>query len=218
MTAVILPGGEQQARSTIEAVEAQSRGVERIAAVGETDSPLAQVQPGWVWLLDAGVVPDRSALERLLASTKGVSPVPALLASRVVRADGALDSSSIPIAEVHQPQRVLAALEQRVVSLRAARSGSLLVASSALERDAPGSAAAVADRALEWSARMLRRELGVLVPGSVVVRPPDAERQPPAAVRVSVALSLLGALESRERLWFAAHLGERAMARFRRSR
>src|SRR5205823_5134812 len=144
--------------------------------------------PGWVWLLDAGVLPERRALECLLAATKGVSPVPGLLASRVIVTGGMLDPSSMPVAEVHESGRVLAALDQRVVPLRAVRSGSLLVASSALERDAPDSSGALADRALEWSARMLRRELGVLVPGSVAIRPPGAERHPPAAVRVAAAV------------------------------
>jgi len=178
-------------------------------------APRPDPEPGWVWLLDAGAVPERRALECLLGATKGVSPVPGLLASRVMTADGTLDPSSTPVAEVHHAERVLDALEQHVVPLRAVRSGSLLVTSSALERDAPDGASALADRALEWSVRMLRRELGVLVPGSVVLRPPGSERHPSAAVRVAAAVRLLGALEPRERLWFAAHLGERALGSLR---
>jgi hypothetical protein len=163
-----------------------------------------------LWLLDAGVLPEPDALERLLEAAESASQPPALLVSKILAPDGKLDEGSLPVPEVHRTDRVLAALEQHAVALRVARRGSMLLRADEGARFATG---LVSDRDLEWTARLLRDKRGLLVPSSVAVR--DAGRTRPP--RLKDALRLLAALEPKERLWFAAHLGEQALAS-RRSR
>lgn len=210
--AVILPAAGAEANPTVEAVARQSRPADRIVVAGAGDPLPTDSEPdSWVWLLESGVAPEPGALETLLdaAAAMNASPAPVLLASKVVTPSGALDPASEPVAEVHTPRRLLAALEHRVVSLRVARGGSLLVRGRALRDAGVTDAAAAAERDLEWTAQLLGRELGVLVPGSVVVRPQPAVQR---ARQIASTIRLLARLEGRERLWFAVHLGERAQA------
>jgi hypothetical protein len=211
--AVIVPAEGAPVAPTLAALERQTCRPGRILVVkspAELDSAIgtaSECDPSWVWLLDSGVAPEPKALECLLAAADGAPPPPVLLASKVLTPAGTLDPVSLPVPEVHRGDRVLAALEQRVVPLRVARRGSMLVHHQALRE---GGARRAVDRDLEWTARLLRRDPGQLVPSSVVVRV-DAGRRPPRA-RIAATLRLLGALEPRERLWFAVHLTELALA------
>ena len=197
--AVIVPvEGTGDART----VEAIARQTHRVGLAERSE--LAQVPDGeWIWLLDAGVVPEADALERLLAAADGADN--ALIASKVLAPDGTLDPSSAPVPEVHNGERVLSALARKQVALRVARRGSLLVRRDALE--ASGGVANF-DRDLEWTARLLADYPGVLEPRSIAVR--VAGDVP--STRPIDALRLLSALEPKERLWFAAHLAEQALA------
>jgi hypothetical protein len=72
---------------------------------------------------------------------------------------------------------------------------------------------------LEWTARLLRREPGMLVPASVVVRDPACARRSrsPARALLASRLRLLGgdALQPRERPWFAFRLAEQGLGELR---
>jgi hypothetical protein len=138
--------------------------------------------------------------------TPGGAVHPVLLSSRVVTADGGLDAGALPVAEVVRGDLVVAAYDRRLVALRLARRGSLLLHRSALEAAAP-----FAPREdLAWTARLLRTELGLLVPASVAVRAEGAEPARPA----TAALRLLSgdALAPREKPWFAFRLAEEGVA------
>lgn len=102
------------------------------------------------------------------------------------------------------------------MALRLARHGSLLVHRRAFAGDPPPWAGAPFWDDLVWSASLLRDELGVLVPQSVVVR----EAGGPRPSRVGPALRLLtgDALAPRERPWFAFRLAEEAIAAVRGGR
>lgn len=164
----------------------------------------------WVWLLDSGVVPEPSALEELLDALDAMpaAPPPALLASQVFTSSGALDRASIPALEVTRPARVLSALENRTVALRAARYGSLLVhAPSAIEVGAAaGHGGAAHD--LAWTARLLVDGVGVLVPRSAVIRSSGRRsvRSLSRPADLLGAARLLAGLSPLERLWFFARL------------
>ena len=188
--------------TTAETIEATARQTHRVRVVEVAE--LGQVPDGeWVWLLDAGVVPDADALERLLATANATDY--ALTASKVLAPDGTLDPSSAPVPEVHKAERVVSALARKQVALRVARRGSLLVRRDALE--ASGGLANF-DRDLEWTARLLADYPGVLEPKSIAVRVAgDVQPTPPID-----ALRLLAALDPKERLWFAAHLAEQSLA------
>ena len=174
--------------------------------VGSIDDA-RHLEHDWVWLLDAGVVPEPGAMAALLTARNQL-PAAILFASQVVTTQGELDPVSLPVIAVHDPGRILAALERRMVPLVAARRGSLLIRTSDLARAHAGAAGAL----LRWSARLLQSQLGVLVPASVAVRTIGAQHQG-AARRLAEALSALAAVDRRDRLWFAAHLAERALGR-----
>lgn len=202
---VILTEPAVSAAPTVRALSEQSTSPAGVI-VGTIDDARG-LEHSWVWLLDAGVVPDAGALAGLLAAREQL-PAAVLLASRVVTNGGELDPASLPVIAVHDPVRVLAALEHRAVPLIAARRGSLLVRTSDLARLETLSSGAL----LRWSARLLRSQLGVLVPTSCAVRAVGA-RHHRAAGRLAEEVTALAAVDRRDRLWFAAHLAERALGR-----
>jgi GT2 family glycosyltransferase len=209
--AVILPADGVSAETTVEALDHQSLRPGRIIVVGsaaefsEAIQAASECDPSWVWLLDSGVLPEPTALESLLAAAES-GPAVALLVSKVLAPGGTVDLLSLPVPEVHRGDRVLTALEHRAVPLRVARRGSMLVRHEAVQQLDAGQAL---DRDLEWTARLLRREPGLLAPTSVVVRAQTTRRT--ARAQVASTLRLLAALEPRERLWFAVHFGEQAL-------
>jgi len=213
--ALILPAEGASAGPTVGALEGQTLRpgriivVESAAEFSEAIRAASECDRSWVWLLDSGVLPEPTALESLLAAAES-SPAAALLVSKVLTPDGTLDLLSLPVPEVHRGDRVLTALEHRAVPLRVARRGSMLVRHHAIQRL---DARRALERDLEWTARLLRREPGLLVPTSVVVRAQTGRR--PARARVASTLRLLAALEPRERLWFAVHFGDQALTSWR---
>jgi hypothetical protein len=214
------PAGGDSAATTLEALERQTHQVDAVVIVGPEEDLHARLEPKaeWLWLLDGGVIPEPAALERLfeaLARLDTPSP-PVLLASKVVRPDGSLDPGSLPVPPVRELDFAVAACEQHLVAVRIARRGSLLVHKRGLEAAAPprpGSLLRGGD--LEWTARLLKHERGVLVPGSVAVRRTNGTRAP---LEVAGRLRLLrgDGLEAWEKPWFALRLAEDAMASLRR--
>jgi hypothetical protein len=205
---------------TVEALERQTLAPERFlvlapdARLSDAIETAAESDTVWMWLLDAGVVADPAALEQLVNAARRAEQAPALVASRVLAPDGTLDPGSAPVPEVHRRDYVLAALEQRAVPLRLARRGSLLVRQDALRASG---ALDFFDRDLEWTARLLSGQPGVLAPASVAIRTQgDAGGGTGGGPGLITALRVLAAVEPRERLWFAAHFGEQALAARRR--
>lgn len=127
----------------------------------------------WLWLIDCGVVPEPSALERLLAPLAAVPelPTPVLLAGRVTAPDGRLHPLSAPWPRLTRKDVAVVACEHRLLSIRAARHGSVLVHRRAVERSGlPASRYLPGSDDLEWTARILKDAVGYLVPDSVATR------------------------------------------------
>ena len=212
--AVIIPA-DGAAAATVEAVERQTQPAGRVitldsaAQLGPAIREAFDSDRSWVWLLDSGVLPEPDALERLVAAAER-SPTALLLVSKAISPDGALDPASLPVPEVPRGDVVLGALEQRAVPLRLARRGSMLVRGEAAQQ----LDARAIERDLEWTARLLRRGRGLLVPGSLAVRAASGKRS--AQPNFAATLRTLAVLEPRERLWFAAYFGEQALASRRR--
>ena len=170
----------------------------------------------WVWLIDSGVAPEPTALERLLEAVERISPLarPVLMAGKVVTPEGRPDPGSLPIPSVSDPELAVTAFDRHLLALRAARSGSLLVDRRAFDRLGPPRAGG-----LEWSGRLLRDRAGFLEPASVAVRhpmDPRAERERRRVGLVDWVRLLAGsALDPRERPWFAFRLGEEAIGALR---
>lgn len=203
--------------------EPRADGIERVGSLDDALEVLALARPKWIWLVDRGVETEPQTLDELLQVVPRMRVEPKLLASKVLRPDGSLDPWSLPVLDVHRPDRVIPALEQRMLSLRAARVGSLLINTEALARLDLLSARQRWMSDLEWTAHLLQHEYGVLVPKSVAVRV-DLHRQaarpggPGAWLQMASGARLLAALEPRERLWFIARLGEQGLSRLRAPR
>ena len=167
----------------------------------------------WVWLRDKSVEPAPDALDQLLAALDRLGPLPkpVLLASKVVGPDGLPDPGSLPLTRVVDIELGAAAFERRLMPVRTVRQGSLLV-----ERSALAGAGDPGDDDLAWSARLLKHDLGLLVPASVVVRPEPQPPHPDLAGRLRLLAS--DALTGGEKPRFALRLAEDAVAARRAAR
>lgn len=220
---VVATGHGQGAGVTAEALSRQTRAPDRIVEAGSGE-PLRDVlardardarEWTWLWLLEAGVTPQPPALEELLTSlerTEGLPP-PCLLAGRVVAADGSLHADSLPVVEVLEADLAVAAVDRRLLALRAARRGSLLVHRRALARGLPRLHSGF--DYLDWTAALLKDDLGLLVPTSVVVRPGAGRASTPIEPASRLRFVWGDALEPRERPWFAFHVAGEAVAALR---
>ena len=166
----------------------------------------------WIWLLDGLALPGPDALAALLAGASRVSGprACALAAGRIVTPGGTPHPSTLPWPVLLDKEAVLSAAAHRLVAVRAARHGSLLVRRSAIETEGlPRSRYRATADDLEWTSRLLRAGPGFLVPASVAVRRRgEADRPGGGAARPwrdrRNALDLLarGPFSVQERLWF----------------
>jgi len=160
------PGGEP-----LETVSASSLGQLREAAAGAS-APL-------LWILDAGAVPEPDALQALLEA--GARPAASL----------PLDASGAPVERLigryadGDTERLLAAAQRRQVPLRHTHVVSLLVDRAAVLELAPPDPERYRGYAgSEWTARLLARHPGVLVPASKVRGPDPPKPALAAALRM----------------------------------
>jgi GT2 family glycosyltransferase len=125
----------------------------------------------WVWLLDDDSIAHPDALERLLEAPARAAglPAPALLASRVEWRDGAPHPMNMPIVRRRDVAELVAACEAGLVPMRTATWVSLLVRGDVVDRyGLPQKAFFFQADDIDYTARILRREHGYLVPESVV--------------------------------------------------
>lgn len=164
----------------------------------------------WFWLLGPAFVPGPTALERLLAPLDAPGlPAPALLTSRLDRPDGRLFEPAAPWPRLTEKDVAVTASEHRLMSIRAARWGSLLVHRRAVEAHAPPRARYERwGDDIEWTARLLKDEPGYLVPRSVAVRRSDFDcgrrtRRPSRLHQLGLAADMLvrGPWSGEERAW-----------------
>ena len=162
--------GDPVTQDVRSAVERQSQPPRELITdpvdLGAAVAAAATIFSKWLWLLDGGAIPQPNALEALLEASRQ-PPAPVLLASKVLGPGGGLDPGSLPRHVIYATDVSVAAAERRLVQIRAAGSGSVLVRRQALlglGRSASGM--------LELSARLLRDpdHIGYLVPGSVATR------------------------------------------------
>lgn len=214
-------GGSLEA--TVEALERQTRPPDEVIALppgGHEALPTGlAARADWVWLLDGSVVPEPAALETLLGASGQWDelPVPGLLASKVVLPDGSLDKASLPVAQIRDPDVTVSSFERHLLSIRVARRGSLLVHRWALEAmDSQWPKLTPFADDLEWSARLLKDRLGLLVPGSVAVRSQGGQAALPGRELARRIRLLLGdAIEFGDKPWFAFRFAEEALAELR---
>ncbi len=166
----------------------------------------------WIWLLDGLAVPGSDALEALLKGAARPSGRRAcvLAAGRIVTADSTTHPDALPWPVLLDKEAALSAAGHRLVAIRAARHGSLLVRRSAIETEGlPRSSYRAGADDLEWTSRLLRAGPGFLVPGSTAVRrrgeadrPGGGAARPWRGLRNALDLLARGPFSVQERLWF----------------
>lgn len=124
----------------------------------------------WVWLMDDDTVPTPTALAELLAAAEAYPGQPALLASRAVWRDGTEHPMNRPRTRPLLARRLHAHAEAAGGrQVRTASFVSILVDARAVrEEGLPQAAYFLWNDDFEFTARLLRRRVGLYVPASVV--------------------------------------------------
>lgn len=124
----------------------------------------------WIWLMDDDTVPTPSALAELLKAASAYPGQPALLASRAVWRDGTEHPMNRPRTRPLLSRRLHAHAEAAGGrQVRTASFVSILVDARAVrEEGLPQAAYFLWNDDFEFTARILRRRVGLYVPGSVV--------------------------------------------------
>jgi GT2 family glycosyltransferase len=127
-------------------------------------------EPSWIWLMDDDTIPSPTALEQLLAAVEKVPGV-AVAGSRVVWTDGSDHPMNTPRRRpfAGRSERAHAASAE-VIPVRSSSFVSMLVdADAVMAEGLPIVDYFIWNDDFEYSTRLLRRRVGVYVPGSVVV-------------------------------------------------
>ena len=177
------------------------------------DAVLAALTTGseWLWLVGRGADVDEHALEALLAAAAHTSSLhdPVLFAGKPVDEQGRLDSVASPVVRNLARELAIAGAQHRLVAIRAAPYGSLLVRREAVERHGPPRVDfAGAGDDLEWTGRMLRDAPGYLVPGSTVRFAHEVKADVRRLTRNRVRMLRGDGWVGAERLWSAFVLTE----------
>lgn len=125
----------------------------------------------WIWLLDDDAVARPGALGALMAAVGdlGGMPAPLLLAGRVVWDDGRLHPMNAPGFRRDGVEHAIEASEHGLIPVRSATFVSLCVNRAAIDRfGLPNAGYVIYGDDTEWTARILRRASGYLVPASIV--------------------------------------------------
>lgn len=126
----------------------------------------------WIWTLDDDSIAEPDALAQLFAARKRFPDVsrPNLLASRVLWTDGTLHPMNIQKPKLYNPEQQFLAASAACMSIRFTSFVSMLIHRDAITRHGlPITGYFLWNDDVEFSARILRHELGVLVPASVVI-------------------------------------------------
>jgi rhamnopyranosyl-N-acetylglucosaminyl-diphospho-decaprenol beta-1,3/1,4-galactofuranosyltransferase len=126
----------------------------------------------WFLLMDDDTVAEPSCVEHLMAALRafGSEPRPAMLASRVLWTDGSLHRMNKPVPRASDVATMVATATARTFPVRFSTFVSMLLHRSAVDdHGLPLEDYFIWSDDVEYSARVLRRGLGVCVPGSIVV-------------------------------------------------
>jgi len=188
----------------LSAVTSQERRADFNARI--SDRPSADAD--WIWLLDGTALPCPGALATLLAAARRLEAAapPIILASIIVGRDGRLAPEHVALATQGRTAVAVQTASLRVLPIRAATGGSLLIRPQRfIERPRPGMAPVVT-----WTARRLREGGGFLVPSSVARARPAAHPRLEQAVLAS-RLALGPGRRVKERLRVVPEICERAI-------
>jgi GT2 family glycosyltransferase len=137
----------------------------------------------WLWLMDDDTIPTATALQELLSAYERfpTGEKPRLLASKVEWTDGTLHPMNFPTIKraSAEPERAVIAATCGTLSTRWSSFVSLLIHRSVVdEYGLPFADYFIWNDDTEFTARVLRRDFGVLVPTSVVVHKTARKHSP----------------------------------------
>lgn len=127
---------------------------------------------GWLWLLDDDTIPQADALEQLFLARSRFADgqLPDLLASKVVWTDGSLHPMNAQWLKTAPRDEVFRAAEAGTLSMRTTTFVSLLLHLKLVHQYGfPLGSYFLGGDDVEYTARILKNELGVAVPTSVVL-------------------------------------------------
>ena len=125
----------------------------------------------WIWLLDDDTITQADTLAELFAARARFEPAqtPDLLASKALWTDGSMHPMNVPRVKRNDLESLCQAALGGAVSLRSTSFVSVLIHRRLVERyGLPFADYFIWNDDVEYTARILRREFGVLVPRSVV--------------------------------------------------
>lgn len=181
----------------------------------------------WLWVMDDDTIPEPAALERLLEARDGAGEAsPVLLVSRVVWIDGTPHPMNAPWPYQRRTAPFLEAIERGLLLIRASTFPSMLVHRGAVERHGlPRKGFWIWADDLDFTLRVLRHEVGYLVPASVAVHKTAAPHQPwdggPRffyAVRNGLFILRGDVLDGREKLGWAFMVASQSVRYLRTER
>jgi hypothetical protein len=212
----LLPASAAGLRGAVEAQEHAPEMVLEVDAGGLLAAAAGVRAPGWAWVLDGSALPRPGALAELLAAARDAAeaglPAPAVLASVVLADDGEPAAGHAAWFRRGGSDLAMLAARRHLLPIRAARAGSLLIAT-------PAAPPRGGDGALNWTARLLRDATGYAVPaseadaaGAGAWRADALGRNPREDARRTAAALVDGAWAPKEKLWLAAEAASRARA------
>lgn len=173
-----------------------------------------------VWLMDDDSLPTPGALRELLegeARAASLGATADILASKVIWTSGELHPWNIPHARYAKTRLCFDLIGQGLFPIRSAPFLSILVRRESVERHGlPMADYFIYNDDIEYTGRILRQGIGVLVPASVCIHDTAEEsvrfRLPPARLRFEVRNKLWmifrsPAWEMRERVYYLLVLG-----------
>jgi GT2 family glycosyltransferase len=154
----------------------------------------------WIWTLDDDSIAQPDALQQLIDAAGRFPVRPSILASKVVWTDGTLHPMNIQKPKLYNPDEQFLAAQHATMSIRFTSFVSMLIHRSAIDRHGlPVAGYFLWNDDVEWSARILRRELGVLVPASVVMHKTAVKHVPATSSGEKYYF------EVRNKLWICRH-------------
>jgi rhamnopyranosyl-N-acetylglucosaminyl-diphospho-decaprenol beta-1,3/1,4-galactofuranosyltransferase len=179
----------------------------------------------WLWVMDDDTIPAPDALEKLLdapAQLDGL-PQPSLLASKVLWTDGQLHPMNWPAPALADIDLFVDGVERGILPIRANTFPSLLVRREAVERHgAPRKGFWIWADDIDFTQRILRNEMGYLVPQSVALhktatahKPHEGKQRFYYAVRNGMFILRGDTLTSKEKIGWCFVVGPQIVRFFR---
>ncbi len=181
----------------------------------------------WFWLLDDDTIADRDTLANLFDCRRRFrcEPRPDLLASKVVWTDGSLHPMNIQKPKLYDPDMQMAAALCGAMSIRFTSFVSMLMHRRLAEQyGLPIAGYFVWNDDVEYTARILRREFGVVAPASVVTHKTAMKYVPATSTGAKIyyevrnklwIVRLSKAFDRGEKWWMAKSLARRVWRHLR---